>query len=69
MKHIQTIETRNLCQSAKNGGCGGARPPASLLARPAAASPTRSARTRISNLIFRKCRLFGRHFSCARRKI
>ena len=22
MKHIQTIETRNLCQSAKNGGCG-----------------------------------------------
>ena len=21
-KHIQTIETRNLCQSAKNGGCG-----------------------------------------------
>ena len=21
MKHIQTIETRNLCQSAKNGGC------------------------------------------------
>ena len=22
MKHIQTIETRNLCPSAKNGGCG-----------------------------------------------
>ena len=22
MKHIQTIETRDLCQSAKNGGCG-----------------------------------------------
>ena len=22
MKHIQTIETRNLCDSAKNGGCG-----------------------------------------------
>ena len=22
MKHIQTIETRNLCESAKNGGCG-----------------------------------------------
>ena len=22
VKHIQTIETRNLCQSAKNGGCG-----------------------------------------------
>ena len=21
MKHIQTIETRDLCQSAKNGGC------------------------------------------------
>ena len=22
MKHIQTIETRDLCQSAKNGCCG-----------------------------------------------
>ena len=22
MKHIQTLETRNLCDSAKNGGCG-----------------------------------------------
>ena len=22
MKHIMTIETRNLCDSAKNGGCG-----------------------------------------------
>ena len=22
MKHIQTPETRNLCESAKNGGCG-----------------------------------------------
>lgn len=22
MKHIQTINTRNLCESAKKGGCG-----------------------------------------------
>ena len=22
MKHIETIETRNLCESAINGGCG-----------------------------------------------
>lgn len=22
MKHIVTINTRNLCESAKNGGCG-----------------------------------------------
>ena len=22
MSHIQTLETRNLCDSAKNGGCG-----------------------------------------------
>lgn len=22
MKHIETIETRNLCESAKDGGCG-----------------------------------------------
>ena len=22
MKHIKTIETKNLCQSANNGGCG-----------------------------------------------
>ena len=22
MKHIQTLETRDLCESAKNGGCG-----------------------------------------------
>ena len=22
MKHIETIETCNLCESAKNGGCG-----------------------------------------------
>jgi len=22
MTHIKTIETRNLCESAKNGGCG-----------------------------------------------
>ena len=22
MNHIQTLETKNLCQSAKNGGCG-----------------------------------------------
>ena len=22
MKHIQTLETRNLCESAKKGGCG-----------------------------------------------
>ena len=22
MKHIKTIETKNLCESAKNGGCG-----------------------------------------------
>ena len=22
MEHIKTLETRNLCQSAKNGGCG-----------------------------------------------
>ena len=22
MKRIKTLETRNLCQSAKNGGCG-----------------------------------------------
>ena len=27
MKHIQTIETRDLCQSAKNGGCGGGPTP------------------------------------------
>ena len=26
MKHIQTIETRNLCQSAKNGGAAGFDP-------------------------------------------
>ena len=41
MKHIQTIETRDLCQSAKNGGCG-----ASLPARPAAVLPIRLARRR-----------------------
>ena len=22
MKHIQTLNTRDLCESAKNGGCG-----------------------------------------------
>ena len=22
MEHIQTLNTRNLCESAKNGGCG-----------------------------------------------
>ena len=22
MKHVKTLKTRNLCQSAKNGGCG-----------------------------------------------
>ena len=22
MKHINTLKTRNLCESAKNGGCG-----------------------------------------------
>ena len=22
MKHIKTVETRNLCESAKKGGCG-----------------------------------------------
>ena len=22
MKHINTVDTRNLCESAKNGGCG-----------------------------------------------
>ena len=22
MKHIQTLDTKNLCESAKNGGCG-----------------------------------------------
>ncbi len=22
MKHIKTLKTRNLCNSAKNGGCG-----------------------------------------------
>ncbi len=22
MTHIKTLETRNLCESAKNGGCG-----------------------------------------------
>ena len=22
MKHIKTLKTRNLCESAKNGGCG-----------------------------------------------
>ena len=22
MEHIKTLQTRNLCQSAKNGGCG-----------------------------------------------
>ena len=22
MEHIKTLETRNLCESAKNGGCG-----------------------------------------------
>ena len=22
MSHIKTLETKNLCQSAKNGGCG-----------------------------------------------
>ncbi len=22
MKHIQTLKTRDLCESAKNGGCG-----------------------------------------------
>ena len=22
MEHIKTIETRNLCESAQNGGCG-----------------------------------------------
>ena len=27
MKHIQTIETRDLCQSAKNGGGGGGPTP------------------------------------------
>ena len=53
MKHIQTIETRDLCQSAKNGGShtrraagASASPPASLPARPAAVLPIRLARRR-----------------------
>ena len=25
MKHIQTLNTRDLCESAKNGGCGDRR--------------------------------------------
>ena len=27
MKHIKTINTRNLCESAKNGGCGECQTP------------------------------------------
>ena len=46
MKHIQTIETRDLCQSAKNGGCGECQTSASLPARPAAVLPIRLARRR-----------------------
>ena len=46
MKHINTIETRDLCESAKKGGCGECRLPASLPAGPAAVLPIRPAKTR-----------------------
>ena len=53
MEHIKTIETRNLCDSAKTAAAVNARPPASLPARPAAELQTRSVRaqSRASNCI------------------
>lgn len=36
MERIKTLETRNLCKSAKKGGAENVKPLASLLVRPAA---------------------------------
>ena len=36
MEHIKTLNTRNLCDSAKNGGCGECQTSCQSLARPAA---------------------------------
>ena len=34
MKHIQTIETRDLCQSAKNAACGECQPACQSASKP-----------------------------------
>ncbi len=46
MERIKTIETRDLCASAINGGCGECQTSCQTPARPAAALPTSSARTK-----------------------
>ena len=58
MERIKTIETRNLCESAKNGGCGECQTSCQSACKPAAAWPTRSARIRITILGNKSCRLF-----------
>ncbi len=45
MKHIETIETRDLAKSAVTGGCGEARLPVSPHARHPAAWQIRLAKT------------------------
>ena len=65
MKHIQTLETRNLCESAKNGGCGEFLP-VCLQDELRHCKPAVREHGEEREVIqrFRKRRLFWRLFSC-----
>ena len=50
MKHINTIKTRDLCESAKNGGCGECQTSCQSACKTAAALQTRLAKTKTNKL-------------------
>ena len=69
MERIKTLETRSLCDSAKNGGCGECQTSCQSACKTSCGVANQSARTPTSNQsqFSKSCRLFRRHFFCTRR--
>ena len=66
MKHIKTIKTRNLCESAKNGGCGECQTSCQSACKTSCGIANQPARIRNpNNSGYRKLTMppnYGRHF-------
>ena len=69
MEHIKTVETRNLCESAKNGGCGECQTSCQSACKTSCGIANQQCESTgeqvIANL---KCRRFRRHFFIKRQR-
>ena len=58
MERIKTLETRNLCESAKNGGCGECQTSCQSACKTSCGVANQKCEIRITKLGNKSCRLF-----------